>query len=79
MTATPNPVDALIADLDSISDPVDRFHQAARIEAQIGKGLRAIRRKAATELRDSGKSYREVGESLGGISAQRVEQIVKGR
>jgi hypothetical protein len=79
MTTNPDPVDALIAELDAISDPVDRLRKAAEAEERIDAGLRGVRQRIAIQLYESGKTYREVGEVMGGVSAQRAEQIAKGR
>jgi len=80
MTFNPDSVDALIAELDAISDPVDRFRKAADAEARFDDGLRQVRQRIAVQLYDSGtRTYREVGEVMGGVSAQRAEQIAKGR
>lgn len=80
MTFNPDSVDELIADLDAISDPVERFRQAVAAEARFDEGLRGVRQRIAVQLYDGGKKpYREVGELMGGVSAQRAEQIAKGR
>ncbi|MFJ8929278.1 hypothetical protein ACIRLA_22135 [Streptomyces sp. NPDC102364] len=79
MTFTPDSVDALIAELDAISDPAERFRVAAATEAHFDAGLRGVRQRIAIQLYDSGKTYREAGEVMGGVSAQRAEQIAKGR
>lgn len=80
MTFNPDSVDALVADLDAISDPVERFREAASTEARFNEGLRGVRQRIAVQLYDGGKrTYREVGEVMGGVSAQRAEQIAKGR
>jgi hypothetical protein len=79
MTFTPDSVDALIAELDAISDPADRFRLAATVEIRFNSGLRGVRQRIALELYNGGKTYREVGEVMGGVSAQRAEQIAKGR
>ncbi len=80
MTFNPDSVDAVIADLDAISDPIERFEQAAAVEARVGEGLRKVRQRIAIQLYDGGKrTYREVGQIMGKVSAQRAEQIAKGR
>ncbi len=80
MTFTPDSVDAVIADLDAISDPMERFERAADVEFRMSEGLRKVRQRIAVELYDGGRrTYREVGQIMGGVSAQRAEQIAKGR
>lgn len=80
MTTNQDPVDALIAELDAISDPVDRFQKVVEVEDRIDVGLRAVRQRIAAELYNGGeRTYREVGQIMGGVTASRAEQIVKGR
>lgn len=80
MTFNPDSVDELIADLDAISDPVERFREAATAEARFDEGLRGVRQRIAVQLYDGGKlTYREVGQIMGGVTASRAEQIAKGR
>lgn len=80
MTFNPDSVDELIADLDTISDPEERFRYTATAEVRFGEGLRGVRQRIAVQLYDGGKrTYREVGQIMGGVSAQRAEQIAKGR
>lgn len=80
MTTNQDPVDALIAELDAISDPVDRFQKVVEVEERIDVGLRAVRQRIAVQLYNAGeRTYREVGQIMGGVTASRAEQIVKGR
>lgn len=80
MTFNPDSVDALIAELDAISDPFDRFEKVVAYEARLDDGLRGVRQRIAVELYDGGKrTYREVGQIMGGVTASRAEQIAKGR
>lgn len=80
MTTNQDTVDALIAELDAISDPVDRFQKVVEVEERIDVGLRAVRQRIAVQLYNAGeRTYREVGQIMGGVTASRAEQIVKGR
>lgn len=80
MTTNTDPVDALIAELDAISDPVDRFQKVVETEGRIDVALRAVRQRIAVQLYNNGeRTYREVGQIMGGVTASRAEQIVKGR
>jgi len=80
MTTNQDPVDALIAELDAISDPVDRYQKVVEAEERVDLGLRAVRQRIAIELYNGGeRTYREVGQIMGGVTASRAEQIVKGR
>lgn len=80
MTTNQDPVDALIAELDAISDPVDRFRKVVEAEERVDVGLRAVRQRIAVQLYNGGeRTYREVGQIMGGVTASRAEQIVKGR
>lgn len=80
MTTNQDSVDALVAELDAISDPVDRFQKVVEFEERIDVGLRAVRQRIAVQLYNDGeRTYREVGQIMGGVTASRAEQIVKGR
>ncbi|NUT24325.1 MAG: hypothetical protein HOV77_34665 [Hamadaea sp.] len=80
MTTNQDPVDALIAELDAISDPVDRFQKVVEYEGRVDVGMRAVRQRIAAQLYNDGeRTYREVGQIMGGVTASRAEQIVKGR
>lgn len=80
MTTNQDPVDALIAELDAISDPVDRFQKVVEFEERVDVGMRAVRQRIAVQLYNDGeRTYREVGQIMGGVTASRAEQIVKGR
>lgn len=81
MTNTLGPaVATLIAELEAISDPTSRFEATVTLEAQLDEELRRVRQGIAIELYDGGKrTYREVGAIMGGVTAQRAEQVAKGR
>ncbi|WP_199546622.1 hypothetical protein [Streptomyces sp. N35] len=70
----------LIDELDAISDPTHRFEATVIVEARLDAELRKVRQRIAVELYDGGiRTYREVGSIMGGVTAQRAEQIAKGR
>lgn len=81
MTDRLQPVVVALDDaLDAFSDPVDEFQAIERIEELLGEKLRDRRRLVAIKLYGGGKrTYREVGQIMGGVTASRAEQIVKGR
>lgn len=80
MTFNLESVDALVAELDAIGDPVERFQKAADAEDRFDERLRGVRQRIAVELYDGGnRTYREVGQIMGGVTASRAEQIAKGR
>ncbi|MBQ1167104.1 hypothetical protein KBZ21_54815, partial [Streptomyces sp. A73] len=60
-------------------DPAQRYEDVVTVEAQLDEDLRGVRQRIALELRVGGLTYREVGEVMGGVTAQRAEQIAKGR
>jgi len=65
--------------LDELSDPAERYTALAQLEANVTTVLKAERQRIALELKHQhGKTWREVGRLLGGVTAQRAEQISKG-
>lgn len=76
-------IDAALAGLNEIADPVER-ELAARVLAdellpEAGRRVKAVRREAVQELRtDRGLKLREVAELIG-LSVPRVDQIAKGK
>ena len=73
---------AVLAELDTIPDPVTR-QAAARdvletLLPALSADVKALRGRAVTELRQ-GRTLAQVGELLGGLSVGRVDQILKGR
>jgi hypothetical protein len=65
--------------LDALHDPVERYKAIGQLEASVTTILKAERQRIALELRHQrGKTWREVGRRLGGVTAQRAEQISKG-
>lgn len=72
-------VAAVVDVLDAIDEPEDRFQGLLVMEGKLDVALRGVRRRIAEQLRTQGKTYREIGAIMGGVSAQRAEQIAKGR
>lgn len=68
----------LIAALDEI-EVVARYDATIAVEKRLDDELRGVHRRTAVELYDGGRTYREVGAIMGGVTAQRAEQIAKGR
>lgn len=74
--------DAVLAELDSIKDPVER-QDAARdvletLLPAVGQDVKANRARTVAELRQ-GRTLAQVGQLLGGLSIARVDQILKGK
>jgi hypothetical protein len=64
--------------LTEIEDPVERHDAMRAAEGKIGEVLKRHRQGVANALYAQGKPWREVGEFLGGVSAQRAWQISRG-
>lgn len=75
-------LDAAIAAVDdalaAIQDPVHRRDAMRTAEEKLGKVLKRHRQGVANDLHGQGKPWREVGEVLGGVTAQRAWQIARG-
>jgi hypothetical protein len=75
-------IDAALACLDEISDPIER-ERAARLLADdllpdAGRRVKAVRGAAVQELRQGqGLKLREVSELMG-LSIPRIDQLAKG-
>lgn len=79
MAPHPNPhIECLVQDLEAVADPADRFTEEREISEQVTAAMRGVRQRIAIELHDSGKSWREVGQIMGGVSLQRAHQISRG-
>ncbi|MFD7705643.1 hypothetical protein [Streptomyces sp. NPDC059786] len=68
---------AVAEELDGITDPEERFRDAREMEARLDVILKGIRQRIALQLKEQ-MTWREVGEAMGGVSAQRAEQISRG-
>ena len=71
-------IDRLVESLDAVADPAERHQTTSEVAEQVNVALRGVRQRIATELHDSGKPWREVGEIMGGVSSQRAHQIANG-
>lgn len=72
-------VAAVVAVLDAIEDPAERFEELGEVEVMLEAALKDARRKISLELKASGITWREVGEVMGGVTAQRAHQISEGK
>lgn len=77
-TAVAHVADSLDA-LDTISDPIERYQASRKTALVVDDRLRGIRQRIALELKATGKTWREIGEIMDGVTAQRAEQISKGK
>ncbi|MFI9465720.1 GIY-YIG nuclease family protein [Streptomyces xiamenensis] len=68
-------LESFFASLRAIDDPVERYHEANRRAEDLRKEIRAQERYIAGELKNQGRTWREVGAALGGVSAQRAHQL----
>lgn len=75
-------LDTAIAAVDDalaeIEDPMARRDAMRTAETRIGEVLKRHRQGVANDLHAQGKPWREVGEILGGVTAQRAWQISRG-
>jgi hypothetical protein len=69
----------LIADIEDIDDPEGAFKAIVATEAGFSDVMRRARQRLAVRLRDRGMTYREIGAVMGKVTAQRAEQVAKGR
>ncbi|MEV6580227.1 hypothetical protein AB0M92_18915 [Streptomyces sp. NPDC051582] len=65
--------------LDAITDPSLRYEGLVTLEALITTAIQEARRKIAHDLHAEGRSWRKVGEVMGGVSPQRAHQISRGK
>lgn len=63
----------------AIENPTQRFQGLTDAEAAVLSAVRDARRQVANDLHDEGRSWREVGEVMGGVTAQRAYQIAQGK
>jgi hypothetical protein len=65
--------------LDAVSDPTERYQESRKAEVALDDMLRGVRQGVALELKHQhGKTWREIGEVMGEVTAQRAEQISRG-
>jgi hypothetical protein len=71
-------VAALLRALGDIADAGEQF-QAAKVSREaVEEGIRALLQQRARRMREEGVTWRGIGEAMGGVSAQRAEQISRG-
>ncbi|WP_326806685.1 hypothetical protein OHB04_02505 [Streptomyces sp. NBC_01775] len=78
------PLAELIASLDTVEDPIQRYEDVVTVEARFDEELRGVRQRIAMQLyaggrAKGGRTFAEVGQIMGGVTAQRAEQVAKGR
>lgn len=73
MTALDDAVDALIAALRRIADPVKRYEAAKDLESRVVGDVKQVKAEVAQELHPQ-RTWKEVGELLG-VTGSRAEQI----
>ncbi|MFE3657249.1 hypothetical protein [Streptomyces sp. NPDC059165] len=79
MTQTLDAAIANVADtINGTGDPLERLQVLRDAETKIGEVFKAARQRIANDLYAQGKPWREVGELMGGLSAQRAWQISRG-
>ena len=67
------------ATLDAVADPIERYEATREVEKEVRSLLKDVRRRIALELKNEhGKTWREVGQIMGNVTAQRAEQISRG-
>jgi hypothetical protein len=69
-------VDSLVAAVEEISDPVERYQEVKELEARLDVALRQAKAEIAKLLYD-GRSWKKVGDLLG-VTGSRAEQISRG-
>ncbi|NXY98794.1 hypothetical protein HYE82_31330 [Streptomyces sp. BR123] len=72
-------VAAVVGLLDAVEDPAQRFEELGEVEVMLEVALKDVRRRISLELKASGITWREVGETMGGVSPQRAHQISEGK
>ena len=67
---------AVVCALDAIDDPEERFQEQQHAGSKFEDELKGVRQRIALELKNNRQmKWREVGQIMGGVSAQRAEQI----
>lgn len=67
---------ALIDELTSISNDVERYEAVKELEVFIDKGFKQVKATVATNLYN-GRTWEQVGQLLG-VTGSRAEQISRG-
>lgn len=68
----------LLSNLAQIQNPADRYEVAQMIESELPVQFRDVYRNIATDLKQSRRTWRQVGEAMGSVSGQRAHQISLG-
>jgi hypothetical protein len=68
----------MIGGLADIQSPVDRYEALQMLQDDMPDEFREIYRSIAADLKEGGRTWRQVGEVMGGVSAQRAHQISLG-
>jgi hypothetical protein len=72
------PIAQIVELVDAIGDPGELDRVSRDVESRVIGAMRAARQKKSLELRSHGLTWRQIGEVMGGVSAQRAEQISRG-
>lgn len=67
----------LLRYVESADDPVEQFRRADQVQALIAEVKRDVFQGVALELKAQGRTWREVGKTLG-VTAQRAHQLSLG-
>ena len=67
----------VVGTLDAISDPIERYQEVQEAETKLDAALKGVRQRIALELKKR-MTWREVGQIMGGVTAQLAEQISRG-
>jgi hypothetical protein len=73
-------IEAAAEEVAAVTDPVERYHRARTIRAQLldaDHHLKAIQQAVAVDLK-AGRTWAQVGEALG-VTGSRAEALAKGR
>lgn len=74
-TAT-EPLDSAIDDVD---EPAERYRAIREVEAHFEHFIKEQLQKTALWMKhERGMTWRQIGEVMGGVTAQRAEQISRG-
>jgi len=70
------PLDSALGDID---EPVERYEAIRELEDHFERFIKGQLQKTALWMKhERGMTWREIGEVMGGVTAQRAEQISRG-
>jgi hypothetical protein len=72
------PIAAIVDAVSALSDPGELYRVSREAETRVTASMRAARQELVLGLREQGLTWRRIGELLGGVTAQRAEQISRG-